>query len=63
MTLLEDFPIVVCEMILLLNILFLLVFTEKIFERRGELQEILYEQDKLKKKSKREGLDIGSYFM
>lgn len=56
MTLLEDFPVVVCEMILLLNILFLLVFTEKIFERRGELQEILYEQEKIKKERlKKEG--------
>jgi hypothetical protein len=46
MTLLEDFPVVLCEMILLLEILFLLVFTEKMFENRRELQEILYKQEK-----------------
>lgn len=44
MTLLEDFPTIVAEMILLLEILFLLVFTEKMFENRRELQEILIER-------------------
>lgn len=36
MTLLDDFPTIVCEMVLLLDILFLLVFTEKAFEKRDE---------------------------
>jgi hypothetical protein len=36
MTLLEDFPTIVCEMVLLLDILFLLVFTEKAFEKRDD---------------------------